>query len=136
MSGEAFARVIERLTDVLNELLQKTEPGDSQVIVGPGVLTIASGQVSSLGNNTLITPAAGTRIRVYYASYNPLLAVEAAFRFGTAGSLWLRNNVTANSVIAKDFGDLRFIQGAVGEAVILNLSLAVGINWNLTYLEV
>ena len=102
---------------------------------GPGALTIASGQVSGLGNNTVVTPASGKLVRVYYASYNPLLAVEAAFRFGSTGSLWLRNNVTANSVIAKDFGDFRFVQGTANEVLILNLSLAVSTNWNVAYQE-
>ena len=104
-------------------------------VAGAGELTPASGQVSGSGNNTLITPASGKRVRVYYAAYNPLLAVEAAFRFAAAGALWLRNNVTANSVIAKDFGDFRYVQGAVDEVLILNLSLAVSTNWSCFYVE-
>ena len=61
--------------------------------------------------------------------------MEAAFRFGATGTLWLRNNITANSVVAKDFGDFRFIQGAVDEVLILNLSLALATNWNVFYVE-
>ena len=108
----------------------------AQPVSGPGALTYGSGQVNGLGNNTLITPASGKKIRLYYCSYNPLLAVEAAFRFGASGGLFLRNNVTANSVIAKDYGDFRYLEGAVDEALILNLSLAVSVNWNVNYLEV
>ena len=107
-----------------------------RVLMNTGALTVASGQVSGLGNNTLITPTSGTALRIYYASYNPLLAVEAAFRFGAAGTLWLRNNVNANSVIAKDYGDFRYIQGAVDALLILNLSIAVSVNWNVFYKEV
>lgn len=99
-------------------------------------LTAASGSVASSGNNTLITPAAGKKLRVYYCSYNPALAVEAAFRFGAAGTLFLRNSITANSVIAKDFGALRYVEGAVNEVFILNLSLAVSTIWNTFYVEV
>ena len=105
-------------------------------VVGTGALTPASGQVSSSGNNTLITPTSGKKLRVFYASYNPLLAVEAAFRFGAAGTLWLRNNITANSVVAKDFGDLRYLEGAVDQVLILNLSLAITTNWTVLYVEV
>lgn len=101
-----------------------------------GALTPASGQVNGLGNNTLITPASGKKLRLYYANYNPLLAVEAAFRFGAAGTLFLRANVVANSVIGKDWGDFRYVEGAVDEALILNLSLAVATNWNAMYVEV
>ena len=105
-------------------------------IANIGALTPASGQVTTLGNNTLLTPASGKKLRIYYVSYNPLVAVEAAFRFGAAGALWLRNNITANSVIAKDCGDLRYLEGAVDEVLILNLSLGVAVNWNVFYLEV
>ena len=136
MPQEAFSRVIERLTDLLNELAQKTEPSQAQLISGVGALRYASGQVSVLGNNTVITPTAGTRVRIYYAAYNPILAAECAFRFGATGALWLRNNLTANSVVAKDFGDFRFIQGAVDEVLILNISVAVNVIWNAFYVEV
>ena len=105
-------------------------------ITGSGVLSYASRQVSSLGNNTLITPATGKKIRAYYLNYNPLSAVEAGFRFGATGTLILRCNVTANSVIAKDYGDFKYIEGAIDEALILNLSLAVNVIWNVFYLEI
>ena len=107
-----------------------------QTVGGPGALLSTSGQVEAQGNNTLLTPTAGKKLRIYYLSYNPLLAVEAAFRFGATGGLLLRNSVTANSVIAKDFGDFRYLEGAVDEALILNLSLGVAVNWNVTYVEV
>ena len=136
MSQDAGARTVDLLSQLLNELLAKTEPSDTQPISGVGALSIAAGTVSGSGNTTLITPASGKRVRVYYASYNNALAVEAGFRFGAAGTIWLKNNVVANSVIAKDFGDLRFVQGAVDEVLILNLSLAVSTNWTVFYVEV
>lgn len=100
------------------------------------LLTPTSGSVSGLGNNTLITPAAGKKIRLSYASYNPALAVEAGFRFGAAGTLFLRNSIGAGSVVAKDFGDMRYLEGAVDEALILNLSVGVATIWNALYTEV
>ena len=75
-------------------------------------------------------------LNISYASYNPTLALEAAFRFGATGSLWLRNNLVANSVVSKDFGDLRWVQGAVDEVLILNLSAGLATNWNIFYVEV
>ena len=101
-----------------------------------GALTPQSGQATASGNNTLITPTSGKALRIFYAAYNPLASVEAAFRFGAAGTLWLRNNLVANSVVSKDFGDLRYLQGAVDEALILNLSLAASVNWTVFYKEV
>lgn len=99
-------------------------------------LTPASGSVNSLGNNTLITPAAGKKIRLAYASYNPALAVEAGFRFGAAGTLFLRNSVVAGAVIAKDYGDMRYWEGAINESFILNLSVGVTTLWNVLYQEI
>ena len=125
-----------KLIEILNELLLKTEPSDTQPVSGVGALSIAAGTASGIGNTTIITPASGKRVRVYYVSYNPALAVEAGFRFGAAGTIWLKNNLVANSVIAKDFGDMRFIQGAVDEVLIINLSLAVNTNWTVFYVEV
>lgn len=98
-------------------------------------LTPRSGSVSGLGNNTLLTPAAGKKLRLAYASYNPALAVEAGFRFGAAGPLFLRNSVSAGSVIAKDFGDMRYTEGAVDDSLILNLSIGVATIWNALYQE-
>ena len=98
------------------------------------LLSKQSGSVSASGNNTLITPAAGKKLRTYYLAYNPSAAVEAAFRFGAAGGLFLRNDLTtAGSIVAKDFGDFRYVEGAVDEALILNLSLGVSTIWNAFY---
>lgn len=99
-------------------------------------LTPASGSVSSSGNNTVVTPASGKYLRLAYASYNPALAVEAGFRFGAAGTLFLRNSVSAGAVVAKDFGDMRCLEGAVDEPLILNLSVGVATIWNALYQEV
>mgnify|MGYP006329880227 CR=1 FL=1 len=100
-------------------------------------LTPTSGSVSASGNNTLITPAANKRLRIYYVSYNPATPVEAAFRFGASGQLFLRNGiVTGGSIFTKDFGEFKNIQGQVGEPLILNLSGAVTTLWNCFYQEV
>lgn len=128
---EGFARVADLLDQLRTTLLPKLEIADY-----PGSLLVDSGQVNTLGNNVLHTPASGKKIRVYYASYNPLAAVECAFRFGASGTLWLRNNLTANSVIAKDFGELRYVEGGIDVALILNLSAAVNVIWNILYKEI
>lgn len=99
-------------------------------------LIIASGSVNSVGNNTVITPTSGKKLRLSYLSANNASATELGFRFGAAGTLFLRNNLTANAVVAKDFGDFRYIQGAVNEALILNLTLGVTVIWNCLYIEV
>lgn len=96
-----------------------------------------SGSVSSSGNNILVTPTAGTKLRISYLSYNPAASVEAAFRFGATGTLFLRNNLTVGgSVIAKDYGDFRYIEGAINESLYLNLTSGVATIWNVNYTEI
>ena len=106
------------------------EPGRSAF-----VLTADSGTVTTSGNTTLITPASGLRVRVFYLSYNNTAAtVEAYFAFG--GTSFLKNKVLANSVIAKDFGDFRCIQGSVDQALVINLDVATTVNWNVLSVQV
>ena len=106
------------------------------VTILPDTIIPASGQVNSSGNNTLLTPASGKFLRLFYVSYNPLAAVECAFRFGAAGELWLRNNITGHSIVSKEFGPRRSLDGEVGAALVLNLSGSVAVIWNAFYAEV
>lgn len=100
-------------------------------------ITVVSGSTAASGNTTLITPAAGKKLQIHYLSYNPAGATEAAFRFDAAGPLFLRNNiVTAGSIVAKDFGEFKNIQGAADEPLILNLTAAVSTIWNAFYREI
>ena len=93
-------------------------------------LTVISGSVAGSGNNTVLTPTAGKKLRISYLSYNPALAVECAWRFGAAGPLFIRNNMPAGGIVAKDFGDMRYLEGEINESLILNLSSAVTTIWN------
>lgn len=105
-------------------------------VTGAVQLIPASGVVSSAGNNALVTPSAGKRLRLAYVSYNPAADVEAAFRLGAAGPLWLRNQAPAGSIISKDLGDAKHITGAPNDPLYLNLSAAVSTIWNALYIEV
>ena len=97
----------------------------------------ASGSVNGLGNNLCLTPSTGKALRLFYLSYNPSDALEAGFRFGPSGTLFLRHNLTvAGAVIAKEFGVNRFWQGEADESLFLNLSVAAPTIWNAFYREV
>jgi|SRR6267142_3954273 len=95
-----------------------------------------SGQVSSAGNNIIITPNSGKRIRVYYGSYNLLDATvtEIYFKFAS-GNPFLRNKITQYSVIAKEFGTIRPMAGLINDTFIINLDQATRVNWNVSYEE-
>ena len=61
--------------------------------------------------------------------------IAATVRFGAAGPLFLRNSVGAGAVIAKDFGDMRYLEGAVDESLFLNMVVGVACIWNAIYTE-
>ena len=84
-----------------------------------------------------MTPAAGKKIRLFYASYNPDAPTTLGFRFGAAGATFLNNKITvAASIVAKDLNYKRYLEGAVDEPLILNQDAAVNTIWNILYLEV
>jgi hypothetical protein len=111
----------------------------SQVVAaipGASALLSKSGLVSSAGDNTIVTPTNGKRLRLHYLSYNPDGAVEVGFQMGGSGVLILRNKLTVGgSIIAKDFGDYRYLQGAINDPLTLTLSAAVSTIWNVFYVE-
>ena len=105
-------------------------------IPGAIALLIGSGQVTAAGNTQLIAPHENRRLLLNYVSYNPNAAAEVGVRFGETGPIFLRNDLVAPmSVIAKDFGDFRFLLGGVGEALYLNQNNAVKTNWTVFYQE-
>ena len=108
---------------------------ESSLVFTSYSMLIGAGQTTTSGNTTLITPTAGTALHVHYCSYNPSAAAEVGFRFGSNGTIFLRNNLTSGSVISKDFGDTRFIAGAKDEALFLNQNAAVTTNWTVFYTE-
>jgi hypothetical protein len=95
-----------------------------------------SGQVTNSGDTTIITPAVGKRIRIYYVSYNLIdpTITEIYFKFPSIGP-FLRNKITQYSVIAKEFGTVRPLCGIINDVFIINLDQAVRVNWNASYEE-
>lgn len=103
----------------------------------PTALNAASGDVSTAGNTTLITPTSGKRLRIIYVSYSPSDIATVGFRFGSTGPLWLRNTITVGgTIIAKNFGDFYCMEGAINEPLVLNQSAAVTTAWNVFYTEI
>lgn len=99
-------------------------------------LTPISGTASSSGPNTLITPASGNSLSLYYLSYNPSAPVTLSFHFGAPPYMLKNDIVVGGSIIAKDFGDLRCVRGGTDQSLYLELSAAVSTNWNVFYVEI
>ena len=101
---------------------------------GGGLLS-ASGTASSSGANLIIAaPTAPFHIRLSYLSYNPDSPVTAAFSFGAAGTEFLKNKLQGSgSIVAKDFGDFKSLEGGEAVGLYLRLSAAVPTQWNVFY---
>jgi hypothetical protein len=86
----------------------------------------------------LIFPTSGKKLRIYYVSYSPTTApVLLYLSFSAIGAPLLRNNiVVAGSIIAKDFGSHRYVEGAVNEGFYITTSADVDIHYNVFYTEV
>lgn len=94
-----------------------------------------SGLISTSGG-ALVTPASGKKLRVYYVSYNPeLVETELGLQFGS-GTLFLYNKVQAGSIIAKDFGDTRYLQGGINESLNIYIGTFSNVYFNVFYTEV
>jgi hypothetical protein len=95
-----------------------------------------AGLANSVGDNTLHTPAAGKRIRLYWlalsASQDNAAENLAIVKFGAAGAAvyrWRLGNPGA-------FVGGRTVEGASDAPLILNLSTADALDWNLDLDEV
>ena len=99
-------------------------------------LQAVGGTVSAAGNNAIVTPAAGKKVRVHYFAYNPETAGTFFYRFGTGGASHLRAKVPAESYISRAFEASYRLDGAVDESLFLNLDAAVNVNYSVYYTEV
>lgn len=136
LSSDTVNVTLTGMATAANQTTANTALSDIKANTNKFYLLIGSGSVNSSGNNTIVTPTSGKRLYVHYVSYNPAAAVEAAFRFGATGTLFLRNSLlSGGGVVAKEFGDKKCVRGAVDEPLILNLSLGVSVIWNCFYHE-
>jgi hypothetical protein len=96
-----------------------------------------AGLVNTTGDNTLHTPAAGKRIRLYWIALSTsqdntaenLIQVKLTDADGTVKYRWRMGNPGA-------FVGGRTIEGNVDEPLILNLATTDGVDWNVDLEEV
>ena len=98
-------------------------------------LSVASGTVSTAGDNTLVTPSAGNRLILHYLMYNPETGNTVHWKFGAGGVQQMRCKVPAQSVISRAFGDAMELRGGVGLPLILVLGMAGVVNYTVYYTE-
>lgn len=92
-------------------------------------LSPTASSASSSGDNTIFTPDSGEITRVHYISLSADGAnsadVTAIVKFGAGGSANYKVSLKAGAIFARNIGaGKRYMQGAVDEALIVNLSAA------------
>lgn len=108
--------------------------------IGSSVTTATGVTVSTVGDNTIYTPTAGFRIRVYYISMSADsgngAAVTAIVKFGASGATLYKVSLTPKAIWARNVGAGRnWIEGLVNEAVIVNLSAGQQVHVSIEYDE-
>ena len=96
---------------------------------------VAAGTVSAVGDNTLITPAAGNRLILHYMMFNPETDNTVCWKFGVGGTQQMRCKVPAQSVIARAFSEGLELRGGVGVPLILVVGTAGLVNYTVYYTE-
>lgn len=101
-----------------------------------GVRTTSAQQVSTIGNNIILTPAAGKKIRLHWVGFssseNNTAEVLVIMKFGATGPSIYRWNMSAPGI----FSHWETVEGAANETLIINLSGAQPVEINYTYEEI
>lgn len=101
----------------------------------------ATATASSNGNNTIHTPSAGTRIRLYFFGYSAganVTGVLAELRFAAAGTIFDRQYLSsAGQPYARNvFAGKHYVEGGLNEALIVTLDAAQTVYVNVELEEV
>ncbi len=113
-----------------------TVDGSITASVSNESITPTAVTASASGDNTIFTPTGGTSARVYYVSLSAdggnSADVTAIVKFGAGGTSRYKVSLKAGSIWARNIGAGRkYMQGAVNEAVIVNLSAAQSVHTSI-----
>jgi hypothetical protein len=104
-------------------------------------LTKKTVTASSSGNNTIHTPAAGSKIRLYFFGYSAgsnVTGVVTSLKFASGGTVFDRQYLVApGQPYARNIqAGKRYVDGAIDEALILNLDVAETVYCNVELEEI
>jgi hypothetical protein len=118
----------------LQNAFEKLATDKSINSIALGALT---GVATGLGNTVILAVAPGTKVRIYHWSAVPTTASIAdrdiVFKIGSTNIQGWRTNVNGGGWAHSPKNGLSYFEGGDGEDVIINLSGADSIRWNLSY---
>lgn len=88
------------------------------------------------GDNTIIAAVTGRKIRVIAISFNAALAVGISFKSNPGNTKIEQMLVAANGNFAANHFPGWFMETNVGEAFIMNNSLAINVRGSCAYVEI
>ena len=91
---------------------------------------------SAAGDNVLVAPLAGKKVRVLKYTIVASASTAAKFRSSLGTDLTGPMTLGANSGIGGAFCPIGLFESLVGEGLVLNLSVGVAVSGHLTYVEV
>lgn len=116
--------------------------GDIDILTLPvDTYSVKSTDATTSGDITIHTPAAGKKIRLYYlclnASGGNTADVATIVKFAAAGATKFKHSLKAGAIWARNIGaGRRYIEGAVNEALIVNLSATQTVHVSIEYEEI
>ena len=106
--------------------------------LSPGLVPVGRADIALLGNNNIRVPGVGNKIRLYYISLSAPLTnaadVTVLLKFN-ATELY-KVNLAPGAIWARNIGaGLKYIEGAINESFIGNLSAALTVLVSYEYQE-
>ena len=104
-----------------------------------GALTVATGVATISGDTTMVSVSAGFKILIFALSFVPTTSSttdrDVIIKLGATNKIQWRTNTNGGGY-AESFKNNQWIEGADGEDVVINLSGADSVAWNIKYLIV
>lgn len=104
------------------------------------IVPVKSLTVSASGDTPVVTPATGKKVRLTYLAFSADGAntadVVAYLKFGSGAGIY-KVSLTPKAIYARNIGaGRRYVEGAVDEALSVNLSIGQGVHVTVEYEEV
>lgn len=124
-------------SDIQTNRSQKSQitDGTDDLPIG-GVLTLTGTETTS-GDRTILSVAGGTFVKIYHISFVPTSSAtvdqDVVLKVGTTARMGWRTNFNGGGFAHSPKNGQAWIEGADGEDIVLNLSAADPIRYNITY---
>lgn len=119
------------------EVVAENGDGTALVRIPAGAITPKTGTVTASGDTVILSVSAGQYVKLYHISFVPTTGSgvdrDVVLKIGTTSIMGWRTNTSGGGFAHSPKNGQAWFEGADGEDVILNLSGADSIRYNITY---